>query len=506
MHDKKHVFLSYSTKDIDYANQVEAELKHNDYIVWRDKSRLRGGDEWRNMIQEALEDSWAVVVIQSPDSQKSEWVANEILYAQDLGIPVIPILLRGNKWFGFLNKQYVDMRNNETAPLPDAFYATMLRYAPPAVLDKDVQEVLQTNTSERVALIPRLEKIARNERSPKGYAAREALEKLQRDSDDYVRSMAGVALGKLNLIQADVLEPAPDFAQVIDQAQLEKTIVPDSKPVPTATRSKSGIPTSTWVVLAVAAIIIAGLVFLLLQDRDDDPREANVTDTAIPTVETTAESTEVATASVLPTESATDVVVDITDEPTEIVIEVTDEPTEQATETVQLTEQATEKTTESVESIEPFFSPGINGSILREGPGTQYDTIANVSYSIPLTVIAKLPDGSYYEVLYGNTSAWVYYDTGTLQGSTASIPIKSVFAIFKPGPGGSTLREGPGTNYPTIGNSKYIENFLVTGQSEDEKYYQVLYGDGKVAWLFNPLGTTVGDLESIPVVEAPPLP
>src|SRR5262245_51134797 len=114
----KHLFLSYSTKDLDYANVLEADLKSNDFVVWRDKSNIRGGEAWQKAIKDALSEAYAVVLIQSPHSETARWVGEEVEYARSQSIPVIPILLDGKPQFGFLQTQYIDVRGHQDGSIP----------------------------------------------------------------------------------------------------------------------------------------------------------------------------------------------------------------------------------------------------------------------------------------------------------------------------------------------------------------------------------------------------
>lgn len=194
----RHIFISYSLRDMGYVNRLEAELQANGYEVWRDRSDLNVGDTWVAKIEEALNDAWAVVVVQSPDSKESRWVFNEVEYAQNKGIPVIPILLEGEPWFGFLHKQYFDMRGKEHQRLPDEFYEDLLRFAPPYPIHKEINaDKLISNAADRISLIPQLEEIARNPRSSRGYAAQQLLSSLSQDSDQHIRSAALAARQKL---------------------------------------------------------------------------------------------------------------------------------------------------------------------------------------------------------------------------------------------------------------------------------------------------------------------
>lgn len=194
----KHIFLSYSSKDIDFATVLERELEHNDYVVWRDQSELRGGQQWKQMIEAALMDAWAIIVVQSSHSKLSRWVTEEVEYAAQLRRPIIPLLLDGEPWFGFLGSQHIDLRLHNRAFVPDSVYRALLPLAPHPSLENEIDiELLSGNVPERLALIPQLEQIALRVRSPKSEAAKQLLFRLTQDSDVYIRHNAEFALERV---------------------------------------------------------------------------------------------------------------------------------------------------------------------------------------------------------------------------------------------------------------------------------------------------------------------
>jgi hypothetical protein len=56
----------------------------------------------------------------STNAYNSEWVQNELVFAQSLGKTILPVLLEGNVWLSLASSQYVDVRGGA---LPeDSFY------------------------------------------------------------------------------------------------------------------------------------------------------------------------------------------------------------------------------------------------------------------------------------------------------------------------------------------------------------------------------------------------
>jgi hypothetical protein len=91
---KPQVFISYSRKDIHFARRLAADLEASGFDVWWDLSDLKGGDDWVRFIPSAIEASQYFVVLLSPDSVQSEWVAKEYSYALRLRKKVIPAMIK----------------------------------------------------------------------------------------------------------------------------------------------------------------------------------------------------------------------------------------------------------------------------------------------------------------------------------------------------------------------------------------------------------------------------
>ena len=91
---KEYIFISYSRKDFKFAIRVANDLKDHGFNVWIDQSNIPGGRHWDDNIEQALNNSCVVVLIVSPASVKSENVKDEISYARDKNIHIIPIVYK----------------------------------------------------------------------------------------------------------------------------------------------------------------------------------------------------------------------------------------------------------------------------------------------------------------------------------------------------------------------------------------------------------------------------
>ncbi|MBN1201744.1 MAG: SH3 domain-containing protein [Anaerolineae bacterium] len=66
------------------------------------------------------------------------------------------------------------------------------------------------------------------------------------------------------------------------------------------------------------------------------------------------------------------------------------------------------------------------------------------------------------------------------------------------------VRQGPGTNYPTVGMLNPGDRVVIVGRNEDSSWWAISFSGG-TAWIFASLTTTEGDISQVPLVAAPPL-
>ena len=95
------VFISYSSKDIDFAQLCSAMLKAEDIDSWVDHRSIPGGNRWRESIDEGLQSADAVIVVISPDSYESSYVTYEWAFALGQDVKVIPVML--NLYYQYYN-------------------------------------------------------------------------------------------------------------------------------------------------------------------------------------------------------------------------------------------------------------------------------------------------------------------------------------------------------------------------------------------------------------------
>jgi serine/threonine protein kinase len=121
----KHLFVSYSRRDKDYAAQLTDHLAENGFTVWID-SQIEYGDTWFAEIEEAIKTCEAFILLMTPEAYKSEWVQKEILLAKRDKKPIFPLLLEGSEFGIVIDLQFADVRDGT---MPDANFHRRLRRA-----------------------------------------------------------------------------------------------------------------------------------------------------------------------------------------------------------------------------------------------------------------------------------------------------------------------------------------------------------------------------------------
>ena len=110
------IFISYSRKDISFVRKLAGDLEKAGYDVWWDLTDLRGGDDWPREIPKAIEASPFFVVVLSPNSAVSDWVAKEYTQALSLRKKIIPLMLeRSDIPFSLNTLNYVDFTSGDYA-------------------------------------------------------------------------------------------------------------------------------------------------------------------------------------------------------------------------------------------------------------------------------------------------------------------------------------------------------------------------------------------------------
>ena len=90
------VFISYSRKDSKYMKAVKDALDEVEISVWTDEDLMPGTINWDNEIERVMKEAQAIVTILSPEAKNSEWMNRELSYSSVIGLPIFPLLVRGD--------------------------------------------------------------------------------------------------------------------------------------------------------------------------------------------------------------------------------------------------------------------------------------------------------------------------------------------------------------------------------------------------------------------------
>jgi hypothetical protein len=111
-----HIFISYSRKDAAIARAIADSLAEADFSAWFDFDDLEPGQRWVQVIQQAVEECDAMVVVMSRAARDSEWVERETLLAMDLKKPLHVVLIEDIPLpLHLINRQYIDFRDESEA-------------------------------------------------------------------------------------------------------------------------------------------------------------------------------------------------------------------------------------------------------------------------------------------------------------------------------------------------------------------------------------------------------
>jgi formylglycine-generating enzyme required for sulfatase activity len=118
---KRTVFISYSSKDKNFAEKLAADLRASGAGVWFDQWEIRVGDSITQKINDGIHDNDYLAVVLSPDSVTSPWVRKELNAAmmKELdrrSVFVLPILYRDCEIPALIaDKHYADFRKSYEA-------------------------------------------------------------------------------------------------------------------------------------------------------------------------------------------------------------------------------------------------------------------------------------------------------------------------------------------------------------------------------------------------------
>jgi tetratricopeptide (TPR) repeat protein len=117
-HMEKHIFISYNHEDSDFAEVLIHRVEQMGFKTWVDHDQLPIGEDWRNEIDQAIKNSFALIVIMSPEAKASEYVTYEWAFAWGAGVKVLPVIYKSTPLHPRLEAlQYLDFTSRAARPL-----------------------------------------------------------------------------------------------------------------------------------------------------------------------------------------------------------------------------------------------------------------------------------------------------------------------------------------------------------------------------------------------------
>ena len=124
-----HIFISYSRRDIVYAEKLINALRREGFNPWVDMENLGAGTQWLRRLQKQIVTCDAYILIMSSHSYNSTWVPDELVVAKTKGRPIFPLLLDDTEIF--LAVQTVQMEDVRGGKLPSEEFYRRLATATP---------------------------------------------------------------------------------------------------------------------------------------------------------------------------------------------------------------------------------------------------------------------------------------------------------------------------------------------------------------------------------------
>lgn len=116
------IFISHSSKDDGFVDQVAAKLKQAGLQPWVDHQHILSGADWDTALESALDAANSMIVVLTPDANKSLVVKAEWSYFGELGKKIHPILLKKARIpFRLRVLQHTDFEHD-----PDKAFAQLL--------------------------------------------------------------------------------------------------------------------------------------------------------------------------------------------------------------------------------------------------------------------------------------------------------------------------------------------------------------------------------------------
>lgn len=117
------IFISYSTQDKEIAFKIVQYLEGNGHTCWIAPRNITSGMDYTDVINEAIEDCSALVLVFSEHSVKSQFVKKELTTAVSYNKTILPfkiseVELKGGFLFMLNNVQWIDATSRPESKFP----------------------------------------------------------------------------------------------------------------------------------------------------------------------------------------------------------------------------------------------------------------------------------------------------------------------------------------------------------------------------------------------------
>ena len=89
------IFVSYARRDLESIRPIVTALTGKGFNVWIDVQGIEGASQWTAEIAQAIQQCRALLLMATPASMQSKFVARELLFAQEEGKSIVPVWFTG---------------------------------------------------------------------------------------------------------------------------------------------------------------------------------------------------------------------------------------------------------------------------------------------------------------------------------------------------------------------------------------------------------------------------
>ncbi len=153
----RHVFIAYSAGDTEFIQRLVYDLESEGIAVWADKQHLKPGTRgWEDSRREAIRSAYAVLLVASPETRRSNYVLDELAIADMYGCPVYPVWAAGDRWDNLLppdviTAEYIDARADQ---YDSALRELVMLLGVPSAVD-DAGRYAEDGAAAAEAFVPR---------------------------------------------------------------------------------------------------------------------------------------------------------------------------------------------------------------------------------------------------------------------------------------------------------------------------------------------------------------